>query len=79
MTTIPTSSTERWDIAAEAVKKAKGRWVIITDGGKVPRNEKAREALERRGLEVDVQSRVGHGVTSERPWVGWRTWARLSV
>ena len=76
MTTIPTSAAERWDEAAEKVKKAKGRWVLVTDGARRPRNEKVKEALERRGLDVEVQSRVGFGPTSERNWSGWRTWAR---
>lgn len=76
-TEIPTSATERWDEAAKKVERAKGRWVIVGDGGKVARNEKAREALEKRGLQVEVKSRVGGGATSiNRRWVGWRTFAR---
>ena len=76
MTIIPLSDSERWDEAAEAVRKAKGKWVLIGDGARRPRNEKAREALERRDLTVEVQSRFGRGLTTERPWSGWRTWAR---
>ena len=76
MSALPTSKAELWDEAAEKVRKAKGRWVIVGDAARRPRNHLAKEALERRGLVVEVQSRVGHGVTSERPWTGWRTWAR---
>ena len=36
MTTIPTSAAERWDEAAEKVRKGKGKWVLIVDGAKVP-------------------------------------------
>ncbi len=75
-TDIPITAAERWDEVAEAVKKAKGKWVLIGDGALRPRNEKAKEALERRGLEVEVTSRIGGGPTARRSWVGWRTWAR---
>ena len=78
MTTIPTSSTERWDQLAESVKAAKGKWVLVDERPvqhKSGKNAKVRENLARRGLEVEVMSRIGHA-TDERPWVGWRTWAR---
>lgn len=72
---IPTSASEKWDAAAEAVVKAKGKWVMVVDAADRPRNDKATEALERRGLEVQVVSRLGHD-TIGRPWIGWRTWAK---
>lgn len=77
MTTIPPSDTERWDELADQIRRSKGKWVLIADEVRRPRHEKAKEALERRGVVVEVTSRIGHGITSERPWVGWRTWARM--
>jgi hypothetical protein len=77
MTDLPPSATDLWDEAAEAVKNGQGKWVLIGDGARRPRNEKAREALARRGLTVEVTSRFGGGPTSKnRNWTGWRTWAR---
>jgi hypothetical protein len=76
---IPASSTEHWDLQARRVKRAKGGWVIVAEypttrrGG---RNDKVKEALTRRGLSVEVKSRLGRD-TSDRPWEGWRTWARV--
>ncbi len=76
---IPTSSSEHWDLMARRLKRAKGGWVLVAEypvtrrGG---RNDKVRQALERRGLKVEVKSRMGHD-TAERPWIGWRTWARV--
>jgi hypothetical protein len=75
MTIIPISSSERWDEEAKKVKAGKGKWVIVGYESKRDRNSKVKEALERRGLNVEVTSRIGHG-TAERPWNGWRTWAR---
>ncbi len=73
---IPLTDTERWDQLAKKVQRANGKWVMIADEVRRPRHEKAKEALERRGVVVEVTSRIGHGITSDRPWVGWRTWAR---
>ena len=76
---LPESSSERWDLLAVLVKEANGMWVVV---GKYPdsrrggRNEKAVEALTRRGLAVEVRSRKGDGST-DRPWSGWWTFARL--
>ena len=78
-TDIPVSDAERWDGIATRVKQAKGSWAFVSEsdhsrrGG---RNDKVREALERRGLTVEVRSRVGNG-SEERPWLGVRTWARI--
>ena len=76
---LPESSTERWDELALEVHKANGMWVVV---GKYPdsqrggRNAKAKEALTRRGLSVEVRSRKGDG-SKARPWSGWWTFARL--
>jgi hypothetical protein len=70
---IPLSASERWDKEAARVKRGRGRWVVLDDVR--GRNDKVKEALERRGLFVDVRSRNGNG-SAERPWVGVRTWAR---
>jgi hypothetical protein len=75
VTIVPTSASEKWDAAAEAVKKAKGKWVVVVDEADRPRNDKAKERLSRRGLDVMVVSRLGHETTG-RPWNGWRTWAK---
>lgn len=72
---IPMSASERWDRIAAEVKKGRGRWVQVEEVGRGGRTNKVKEALERRGLTVEVQSRVGNG-TDERPWEGNRTWAR---
>lgn len=74
---MPLSAPERWDAAARKVKRAKGNWVLVMETPKNQRgqNSKATEALGRRGVVVEVKSRLGHG-TAERPWIGWRTWAR---
>lgn len=74
-TDVPASATERWDEIAEKVRRAKGKWVLIGDGARM-HNRTIRENLERRGLIVEVTSRMGYGVTTKRPWVGWRTWVR---
>lgn len=72
---IPLSAAERWDHNAEKVRKAKGGWVMLDEVGRGGRHDKIRDALERRGLRVEVQTRNGNG-SAERPWVGKRTWAR---
>lgn len=75
---LPESSQERWDQLADEVRRAKGNWVVVAKspssrrGG---RNEKAKEALTRRGLRVEVRSRLGDNSKS-RPWSGWYTFAR---
>lgn len=77
MTTIPTSATERWDEVADKVRKAKGKWVLIEESSRKAHNRTVKENLERRGLDVEVTSRVGLGnASAERRWVGWRTWCR---
>ena len=76
---IPTSSGEKWDTLAKKVKQAKGSWVVVAEYPETrrsARNELVKKYLERRGLDVEVTSRLGHG-SSERPWKGWRTWARV--
>lgn len=78
MIDVPESAIERWDAIALKVKRGRGHWVIVAEqpvGRRGGRNEKVKAALERRGLTVEVRSRLGHG-TPERPWNGWRTWAR---
>lgn len=78
MVAPPQSSSERWDAVAHAVRLADGDWVVVGDwpssrrGG---RNELVRQALARRGLTVEVRSR--RGGAPDRPWTGWRTWARM--
>ena len=67
------SATERWDREAARVKRGRGRYVLLLDTR--GRNDKVKEALERRGLFVEVRSRSGDG-SVERPWVGVKTWAR---
>ena len=77
-TDIPLSSSERWDKEAQRVKRGQGKWVVVADNGSTRRggrNEKVKAALERRGLSVEVQSRIGNE-TKERPWSGVRTWAK---
>ncbi len=72
---IPMSAPERWDRVAQKVRRSKpGQWVLVAEGAR-PRNEKIRRSLEVRGLSVEVTSRAGKG-TGDRPWIGWRTWAR---
>ena len=76
---IPLSGAERWDEMAAQVKRARGAWVLVSENPKSRRggrNDKVREALERRGLAVEVRSRTGHD-NAERPWLGVRTWARI--
>lgn len=72
---VPTSAAEKWDAAAHLVKNGKGKWVVVVESSARARNEKALGALTRRGLTVEVRSRLGHN-TPDRPWEGWRTWAR---
>ena len=72
---LPESSTEKWDQLAEAVKKANGMWVVVAKSPSRARNAKVKEALTRRGLRVEVTSRLGHGV-APRPYHGWWTYAR---
>ena len=75
---VPLSDAERWDMMARQVAEADGAWVVVASqpakrrGG---RNDKIRAALERRGLHVEVVSRLGN-LSPERPWDGWLTWAR---
>lgn len=78
-TDLPLSAAERWDAAAKQVKRARGKWVLVDESshtGRGGRNSNVKENLERRGLVVEVRSRIGNG-TPERPWVGVRTWARV--
>ena len=77
MTAPPSTSTEHWDTIAAKVKKANGRFVIVIDAAPKVHNRSIRENFERRGMKVEVTSRLGLGPTSEtRPWDGWRTWCR---
>lgn len=76
---IPLSPAEKWDELAAKVKKARGAWVVVAEypsDRRDGRNQKAKEALERRGIVVEVKSRLGHN-SKDRPWDGWRTWARV--
>jgi hypothetical protein len=74
MTSPPQTANERWDTIADEVRNGAGEWVMIGDGTH-PRHEKVKQNLERRGLEVEVTTRMGDG-SEERPWSGVRTWAR---
>ena len=78
-TDIPLSAGEQWDLVAQKVKQARGKWVLVYESGgihdRVVRNERVRANLERRGLKVEVRSRIGND-TPERPWSGVRTFAR---
>ncbi|MDE1822664.1 MAG: hypothetical protein KGI98_17645 [Euryarchaeota archaeon] len=69
----PPSGSDRWDAVAKLLRSTPGEWRLIAEGERA-RNEKVREALARRGLNVQVTSRIGNG--KDRPWTGWRTWAR---
>ena len=72
---LPESSTEKWDQLAEEVKKANGMWVVVAKSPSRARNDKVKEALERRGLKVEVTSRLGNN-TPLRPYHGWWTFSR---
>lgn len=75
---LPLSYREFWDAAALKVKRGRGSWVLVVesdDPRRGGRNSKVKENLERRGLSVEVQSRIGNG-SKDRPWVGVLTWAR---
>lgn len=77
-TEIPLSDKERWDANAEKVKGAKGEWVEIdVVGNSGSHHQKIRHAFARRGVVVEVQSRIGNE-SPERPWSGAKTWARCS-
>jgi hypothetical protein len=71
----PVTASDRWDKMAAKVKRGRGSWVLVVEDAKVPRNDKVKAALERRGLKVEVTSRVGSG-TATRRFTGVRTWAR---
>jgi len=78
-TDIPESAAERWDLMARRLKRAKGGWVLVAEWPKERRggrNDKVKENLGRRGLKVEVKSRLGDG-SPPRPWEGWRTFARV--
>ena len=74
-TDLPLTASERWDEAATNVKKGRGKWVEVEEVGRGGRTNKVKEALERRGITVEVQTRIGNG-SEERPWRGFKTWAR---
>ena len=75
---LPESAPEKWDRLADEVTAGKGNWVCVmkTPESHRGQNNKAKEALERRGLVVEVRSRLGHN-SVERPWDGWWTFAKL--
>jgi hypothetical protein len=73
-TEIPLTDKQKWDAIALDVLHANGRYVVIAEG-KRDCIEKAKKALARRGLQVDVTSRRGDG-SDDRPWSGVRTYAR---
>ena len=79
MTEIPTSRRENWDALAKKLVSEPRQWVLVRSdppGRRGGRNQLVREIFARRGLKVEVVSRRGN-LTPERPWIGWRTWARL--
>jgi hypothetical protein len=75
VTILPKTRSEFFDEMAELVKKGKGKWVLVGYESRHSMGQKYKVALERRGLNVEVTERIGHD-TEERPWEGWRTWAR---
>jgi hypothetical protein len=79
-TSPPPSASEYWDAVERTLLLATpGEWVVVEEGKDTRRggrNDKVRKNLARRGLEVEVMSRVGNG-SKDRPWEGWRTWARV--
>ena len=62
------SAPEKWDEVAKKLKRSKGAWILVMETPENHRgqNFKTTEALERRGLNVEVRSRLGRG-TTDRP------------
>ena len=76
----PESMMEKWDAIAEDVRKARGKWVMVmeTPANYRSQNQKVKVALLRRGIKAEVHSRLGDE-SEERPYSGWRTWARQAA
>lgn len=67
-----------WKAIARRVESLEGGWTLVwadTDNAK-PRTAWVREQLRRAGCRAEVRSLQGYAI-NQRPWTGWKTFARL--